>query len=272
MIEVTFIRHGQVPGNEQKQYIGRTDEELSETGIMQAKKLHDYYEGQAGSFHFPLGRLYVSPMKRCIQTANLVFPDRGYVVCDDLREMDFGAFEGKSYIDMEHDKDYREWVDNKCMTPVPDGESPIDFLARCRGQFLRIIDETSDGDKICVLAHGGTIAAIVSELCDPPKEFFEVFLGNCETLVYEYDNGVLRKKPHDETFFQNRDCRFFPCHNNVDIEDFNCMFCYCPFYHRGAECGGKFKLNDKGTKSCVNCDIPHHRDSHDYIVKRLKEK
>ncbi len=271
MIEVTFIRHGQVPGNELKQYIGITDQELSETGIMQAKKLHKYYEGRAGEFHYPLGKLYVSPLRRCIQTAEIVFPQEKQIICNDLREMDFGIFEGKSYIDMENDEEYRNWVDNKCMTPVPGGENTSDFLDRCRKAFLEIADNTPDGEKICVVAHGGTIAAIISELGEPKKEFFEIFLGNCEVLAYVYEDGALRKKKYDEKFFQNRDCKYFPCHEGVDADQFNCMFCYCPLYYKGAECGGKYKLSDSGIKSCVDCDIPHHMDSHEYIIKQLKE-
>ena len=39
-------------------------------------------------------------------------------------------------------------------------------------------------------------------------------------------------------FFQNRDCEFFPCHQGVRKEDFNCLFCYCPLYALGEDCGG----------------------------------
>lgn len=31
-------------------------------------------------------------------------------------------------------------------------------------------------------------------------------------------------------FFQNRECKFFPCHEVQDEDDFNCLFCYCPLY------------------------------------------
>ena len=38
-------------------------------------------------------------------------------------------------------------------------------------------------------------------------------------------------------FFQNRACEYFPCHKGVADEDFNCLFCYCPLYLLGDECG-----------------------------------
>ena len=50
-------------------------------------------------------------------------------------------------------------------------------------------------------------------------------------------------------FFQNRDCEFFPCHENVEESDFNCLFCYCPLYTLGEACGGGFVYTEKGVKS-----------------------
>ena len=39
-------------------------------------------------------------------------------------------------------------------------------------------------------------------------------------------------------FFQNTECEFFPCHQGISKEEFNCLFCYCPLYALGKECGG----------------------------------
>ena len=71
-------------------------------------------------------------------------------------------------------------------------------------------------------------------------------------------------------FFQNKECEYFPCHNIENIEDFNCLFCYCPLYHLGENCGGDFVYTDKGVKSCVNCSRPHIKDNYDEIIKCLK--
>ena len=45
------------------------------------------------------------------------------------------------------------------------------------------------------------------------------------------------------TWFQNRDCEYFPCHKDVKEEEFNCLFCYCPL-SAGASyfCGRGFFL------------------------------
>ena len=41
-------------------------------------------------------------------------------------------------------------------------------------------------------------------------------------------------------FFQNRECEYFPCHEGADPETFSCLFCYCPLYALGDQCGGCF--------------------------------
>ena len=46
------------------------------------------------------------------------------------------------------------------------------------------------------------------------------------------------------SFFQNRDCEYFPCHQGADPENFNCLFCYCPLYALGEKCGGNFRYTE----------------------------
>ena len=73
------------------------------------------------------------------------------------------------------------------------------------------------------------------------------------------------------TFFQNRDCEYFPCHNDVKEEEFNCLFCYCPLY-RAKNCGGAFVLRD-GRKDCSFCLLPHNGlESYPYIAAKLREQ
>ena len=73
------------------------------------------------------------------------------------------------------------------------------------------------------------------------------------------------------SFFCNRNCEYFPCHETKDPSEFNCLFCYCPLYYYGDRCGGHFKITKKGVKSCIDCTIPHHPNSAEYINKKLKE-
>ena len=72
-------------------------------------------------------------------------------------------------------------------------------------------------------------------------------------------------------FFQNKECEYFPCHKVENLEDFNCLFCYCPLYCLGDKCGGNFVYTKSGIKSCVNCTRPHLKDNYDLIIKTLRE-
>ena len=68
-------------------------------------------------------------------------------------------------------------------------------------------------------------------------------------------------------FFANRECEYFPCHPGADPERFNCLFCYCPLYALGENCGGNFCYLDSGIKDCSACLVPHAEGSYDYIIK-----
>lgn len=69
----------------------------------------------------------------------------------------------------------------------------------------------------------------------------------------------------NHAFFQNRACEYFPCHETSDIDSFNCMFCYCPLYTLGNQCGGNCRYSDNGIKDCSHCLLPHSPAGYDYI-------
>lgn len=70
-------------------------------------------------------------------------------------------------------------------------------------------------------------------------------------------------------FFQNRECEYFPCHKGVREEDFNCLFCYCPLYTMGKQCGGNPCYTQDGVKDCSNCILPHARENYGYVIEKL---
>ena len=72
-------------------------------------------------------------------------------------------------------------------------------------------------------------------------------------------------------FFQHRPCEFFPCHKGVAEEEFNCLFCFCPLYALGRDCGGDFVIDEKtGIKDCSNCVFPHIRDNYDSVMEKCR--
>ena len=84
-------------------------------------------------------------------------------------------------------------------------------------------------------------------------------------------------EPH--RFYQNKGCKYFPCHDlkESDLSKalFNCMFCYCPLYALGKDCGGNFKINKsndgKPIKDCSDCVLPHRPEMYEYINQKLGE-
>lgn len=72
-------------------------------------------------------------------------------------------------------------------------------------------------------------------------------------------------------FFCNKECQYFPCHTNLPLEKFNCLFCYCPLYLI-ENCGGNYHMINDKIKDCSNCTIPHNKDNYNFIIKKLQEK
>lgn len=171
-MEIDLIRHGMTAGNALKKYIGRTDEPLSGMGIASVK--------ESGIF-FDVRKVYVSPMLRAKMTASIKFPSAVQIVIDDLRELDFGDFEGRSADEMADNPAYREWVDGYCAGTCPGGEDRAHFARRVSLAFQRIVDDSlSSGDaRAVVVTHGGVVMSIMEKYAIPQKSFYEWRTGAC---------------------------------------------------------------------------------------------
>ena len=73
---------------------------------------------------------------------------------------------------------------------------------------------------------------------------------------------------NSDSFINNTDCRYFPCHKTAHPEDFNCLFCYCPLYMLGDKCGGNFTYTEAGVKNCTNCLVPHQRNAVQVVLQK----
>ena len=72
-------------------------------------------------------------------------------------------------------------------------------------------------------------------------------------------------------FLQHQNCEYFPCHKTDKPEDFNCLFCYCPLYALGNNCGGNFTYTETGIKDCSGCLIPHRRENYERIMAKMEQ-
>ena len=184
MAELILIRHGKTAGNQLGRYIGsRTDEPLCDEGR----------EGLAGKQLPEVERLYVSPMKRCVETAEILWPgfDRKEMQkVTDLRECDFGDFENKNYKELSGNGDYQAWIDSNGTLPFPNGESMDAFKSRCLEAFARIVEEVSGAEqewiasgktgifRAGIVVHGGTIMAILEQYGYPKAAYFDYQVKN----------------------------------------------------------------------------------------------
>lgn len=160
-ITLVMIRHGATWSNQEHRYLGKTEEPLSEEGI---KELLLYKE--RGDYP-GIDALFASPMKRCVQTAEILYPALAPVHIKEWTEIDFGAFEGKNYRQLQGDERYQKWIDSNGALPFPEGESRETFMLRCETGFEKMIRQISKAEgempeTVGLVVHGGTIMSLLS--------------------------------------------------------------------------------------------------------------
>ncbi|MCR4672276.1 MAG: histidine phosphatase family protein [Lachnospiraceae bacterium] len=155
---LVLIRHGKTAANENHLYCGKTDLELSENGRNELKNL----KYDKSLFDPSEMSVLTSGMKRCEQTLELLFGEVPHEADPDFREMDFGAFEMRSYAELKADPDYIAWIsgDNEANI-APGGESGEMMRSRVMEGLDRL---TASGRDTLLVAHGGVIALIMASL------------------------------------------------------------------------------------------------------------
>lgn len=179
-MKVLLIRHGETAGNLQKRYIGRTDEPLCGQGRQTIAQ-------NAAAGKYPAAdKVFASPMKRCIETAKLIYPENELTLDDGLKEIDFGLFEGKSYSELSGTLQYQQWIESGGTMPFPKGESREQFVCRTVSAFERLIAASSnDADCVAFIVHGGSIMAVLSAYnCG---SYFDFQCANGEGFVCEIE-------------------------------------------------------------------------------------
>ena len=207
-INIIFVRHGMTAGNMEKRYIGRTNEPLCSEGRLALEKLKD------SGIYKKAECVYVSPMLRCLQTLEIIYPEvyygdksynessisersneekrkqvLNYKKVDDFRECDFGIFEGKNYIELSDEPLYQKWIDSNAVLPFPKGEAREDFTARCVRAFESIAEElcgkiTDRAEnktyQAAFIVHGGTIMSILEHFGNEGKGYYDYRCRNGE--------------------------------------------------------------------------------------------
>ena len=174
-----LIRHGQTQGNLEHRYIGcRTNEPLCPEGIASLQ----------GKSYPPAAKVFVSPMKRCLETAVLLYPDVPTEVVEDFRECDFGDWDNKNYAELNGSADYQAWIDSGGEIPFPGGESRAEFAARCVRAFDELLTRNLQED-CAIIAHGGTIMAIMERYAHPCGAYYDFQVSNGCGFVLHIDGS-----------------------------------------------------------------------------------
>ena len=187
---IYLIRHGMTAGNQKKRYIGRTDEPLCQEGRERLEQIR-----KCALYERP-DLLYVSPMLRCLETAQILFPGMKQSVIADFRECDFGEFENQNYLELAGNANYQKWIDSNGMLPFPGGESREAFQTRSVKRFegLEQFWKSNGYQKqiAALVVHGGTIMSILEKVGIPNKSYYDFQAGNGEGYRLEGENGSYR--------------------------------------------------------------------------------
>ena len=185
MLKLWLIRHGKTEGNKLARYIGTTDEPLCQEGIDFLGKM-DYPKVQ---------NIYISPLKRCVQTAEILFPGELVHIIDELAECDFGEFENKNYKELDGNPKYQEWIDSNGTLPFPGGESREEFKRRNVTGFQKAVNGClRNGISLAALVvHGGTIMNVMEEYADEDRSFYDWHVQNGKGYEVEIDPELWKK-------------------------------------------------------------------------------
>lgn len=159
-----LIRHGITQGNLDGIYMGSgTDQPLCAEGVQRLEALK-------GKYRYPdVNTVFSSPMQRAIETAEILFPfAKDKIILEDLRETDFGEFEGQKMTDLLEDEAFKRWMDPTQHFTPNGGERAEDFHQRCRHVLMGMLEYMMKAgvEKAACVTHGGVIMSMLAQ-CGP---------------------------------------------------------------------------------------------------------
>lgn len=183
-MELELIRHGETLWQTQHRYQGRSDISLSPAG---RAALHPAAVCPKV--------VYVTSLGRTRETAAILFPQADQMEIPGLEEMDFGLFEGRSFQEMADDPAYRSWVEGGCLGRCPQGESKGEFCQRVCRSFEELMERALErGErKLTIVAHGGTIMALMERFGAPKRSYFQWHVDSGRGFLLRAEDWPRRK-------------------------------------------------------------------------------
>lgn len=187
-MQIILIRHAESKANKQNIVQGQTDRGLSEDGEKQSHKLSEALA------NYNISAVYSSDLGRAIQTA---MPTASKLKVDiqtdpDLREADFGIWEGMTYEEVKekYPTEYNAWLKNYFVRPHW-FESYDLHLHRTRSAIERIIGKHTSNDVISVFTHGGNIKTQLGYFGNlSGKELADIRTKNCSLTAIDFNSSL----------------------------------------------------------------------------------
>jgi broad specificity phosphatase PhoE len=182
--EFFFVRHGRTEGNVRRMLVGRTDIPLDELGVRQAVAVAEHFAAST-----PPDVIITSPLIRARATAEAIAKriSLPIEVEEDLAELNFGTYEGKSFDDliMTDPEFAARFLDYEFDAQWPGGERLSEFHDRVRRVVTSLATQYASHTAI-VVAHGGVLGSLASQLLGtPPNDWSRYQFKNCSVTHLE---------------------------------------------------------------------------------------
>ncbi|MDR2909042.1 MAG: histidine phosphatase family protein [Oscillospiraceae bacterium] len=161
--KIHLLRTGSTNANPWKRYVGQSDIPLCDKGRESLRQLR-------GEFTYPpVSAVYVSPLSRCSQTAEILYPGYSPIVVEDIKDMNLGAFEGKTFDELRGDEAFARWLADSFRNTPPGGEEAEAFTARAVKAFDGIVRDMMEKhtESAAVVTHGGVVMALMAAIAIP---------------------------------------------------------------------------------------------------------
>jgi alpha-ribazole phosphatase len=165
MTRFWLIRHGEPAEQARGRCYGSLDVGLSDTGRAQMVRVAEYLKGES------IAAIYSSPLSRALEGSRILAAAAScpVEVLPDLREIDFGGFEGLPYdeIAARYPDLYRQWMETPTEIRFPNGES----FSQMRTRVLRAFDTIErerKGQTVAIVSHGGVNRILIAWALQTP--------------------------------------------------------------------------------------------------------
>jgi probable phosphoglycerate mutase len=162
-LKLYFLRHGQTAYSKTGGYCGtlENDPGLTLEGMKMAEAFANFYD------HLPWEAVYVSPLRRAIQTATPICKkvDIEMQIREGLKEIGYGQWEGMHprEVDRQFHDLYVRWLTDPAWTAPPGGERGID-IARRSGEVIEEIEQNHPEGNVLLVSHKATIRIMICSL------------------------------------------------------------------------------------------------------------